>query len=285
MRRALAALVVATMTFASGAEAACNDPIHDGVVVDYLDRHPISGLGTGLTAAEAECLQQRLVVALAGQFGPPVGYKIGLTSKAAQAAFGTSQPVRGVLLAGMLLDSGATVAADYGARPVFEPDLLVTVKDDGVNAAATPEEVARHLDRIYPFIELADLALEKGEFLSAATITAVNVGARLGVRGAPAAVEPTPDFVRAVATMTVTVRDGQGRELSRASGSDILGHPFNAVVWLARDLAAQGRKLRAGDVISVGSFARPQPAQPGRSVAVVYEGLPGGRREVSVSFR
>src|SRR3546814_1315516 len=72
--------------------------------------------------------------------------------------------------------------------------------------------------------------------------------------------------------MTVTTLDDQGRELSRASGSDILGHPFNAVVWLARDLGARGQRLHAGDVISLGSFARPQPAEPGRSVTVVYEG-------------
>src|SRR3546814_3899212 len=84
--------------------------------------------------------------------------------------------------------------------------------------------------------------------------------------------------------ISVTTLDDQGRELSRASGSDILGHPFNAVVWLARDLGARGQRLHAGDVISLGSFARPQPAEPGRSVTVVYEGLPGGRREVSVSL-
>src|SRR3546814_6103932 len=134
--------------------AGCTDAAHDRVIADYLEKRPVSGLGIAFDSAEAECLQRRLVDALSGRFGPPVGYKVGLTSKAAQAALGTSRPVRGVLLAGMLLEGDTVIAADFGIRPVFEPDLLVTVKDDGINTATTPGEAARHLDRHYPFIEI-----------------------------------------------------------------------------------------------------------------------------------
>src|SRR3546814_18260585 len=97
----------------------------------------------------------------------------------------------------MLLEGDTVIAADFGIRPVFEPDLLVTVKDDGINTATTPGDAARHLDRIYPFIELADLALEKGEPPSVAIITAINVGARFGIRGRPVAGEATPEIGRA----------------------------------------------------------------------------------------
>src|SRR3546814_4481189 len=140
----------------------------------------------------------------------------------------------------MLLEGDTVIAADFGIRPVFEPDLLVTVKDDGINTATTPGEAARHLDRIYPFIELADLALEKGEPLNPAIITAINVGARFGIRGGPIVVAATPDFVDALATMRVTKLDDQGRELSRASGRDFLGHPFNAVVRSEKSRVGKG---------------------------------------------
>lgn len=50
--------------------------------------------------------------------GDVVGYKAGLTSKPLQERFGVTGPVRGRLLAGMLLKDGATVPAAFGARPL-----------------------------------------------------------------------------------------------------------------------------------------------------------------------
>jgi len=77
--------------------------------------------------------------------------------------------------------------------------------------------------------------------------------------------------------------DEAGNELARAPGSAILGHPLNAVTWLARDLASHGKALKAGDLVSLGSFAQPQPPQAGHIITVRYDGLPGAE-PVSVRF-
>lgn len=250
----------------------------------YLDKRPVESLGTGLAMSEALCVQEALVERLEPKLGKPIGYKVGLTSKAVQELFGASAPVRGVLFESVLLPDGAEVPAAYGARPVFEPDLLVTVRDEGVNRARTPLEVAEHLTAVIPFIELADLAIAADRPVDAGAIVAVNVGARLGVTGRPVPALATPGFVSALAEMTVIASDG-ATELSRAQGKAILGHPLNAVIWLAADLARTGKRLKAGDVVSLGSFARPQPPRPGQTVTVRYEGLPTGPRQVSVTFR
>jgi 2-keto-4-pentenoate hydratase len=63
-----------------------------------------------------------------------------------------------------------------------------------------------------------------------------------------------------------------------------LGHPFQVVIWLAEELKRQGKRLRTGDVISLGSFSQPQPPRAGQTVSVVYTGLPGGPMRVSVKF-
>jgi 2-oxo-3-hexenedioate decarboxylase/2-keto-4-pentenoate hydratase len=39
-------------------------------------------------------------------------------------------------------------------------------------------------------------------------------------------------------------------------GADVLGHPFEALAWLANQLAAQGRVLRAGDLVLTGSIVQ-----------------------------
>ncbi|MBI2314202.1 MAG: hydratase [Betaproteobacteria bacterium] len=251
---------------------------------DFLEARPAKSLGADLSMDDARCAQALLVKELQKTHGRIVGYKAGLTSKAVQQRFNHSAPVRGVLLEEMLLYDGAEVPANFGARPVYEADLVVEVKDEGIHDATTPGEVVRHLSRIFPFIELPDLVLAPGETLNGPVITSINVGARLGVLGKPISVEPTPAFADALAKLSVVATDGEGKELARAPGSAILDHPLNAVIWLAADLKKAGTKLKAGDLLSLGSFSPPQPPKAGMALRVKYEGLPGNP-EVSVRFR
>jgi 2-keto-4-pentenoate hydratase len=58
-----------------------------------------------------------------------VGYKAALTNPAVQKRFGYDQPLRGTLYAKMILPAGAKVPAAYGARPVYEADLVAVVGD------------------------------------------------------------------------------------------------------------------------------------------------------------
>jgi 2-keto-4-pentenoate hydratase len=209
---------------------------------------------------------------------------VGLTSKAVQESLGASTPVRGVLLRDMMLTDGAKVSVKFGARPIWEPDLIVVVKDAEVNQAKTPLGVAKHLSELVAFIELPDRIVAETEKVDGNLITAINASARLGVLGQRVKIEPTPEFLAALEKMTVTASDQNGVELASAKGDALLGHPLNPVLWLIEDLKATGEKLKAGDLISLGSFARPQPPQARQTVSVRYDGLPGGSLNVSVRF-
>jgi 2-keto-4-pentenoate hydratase len=247
-------------------------------------REPVRGLRADLSMQDGECGRRRLVERLESSDNRIVGYKAGLTSKAVQERFGVSNPVRGVLLEKMLLADGADVPADFGARPVFEADLLVEVTGEPLPQVKTPAGVLRTLVRVMPFIELPDLGVAEGEKLSAPLITFLNVGARLGVVGKPVRVEATQAFADALANMRVIVTDQDGKELARGSGAAILGHPLNAVMWLHEDLARGRVPLKKGDVLSLGSFTPPLTPKAGTTVTVRYEGLPGNPA-VSVRFK
>jgi 2-keto-4-pentenoate hydratase len=251
---------------------------------DYFAKRPSQSLHAGLQLDEARRVQKEFVASLVPKLGPRVGYKVGLTSKAVQEAVGASTPVRGVLLRDMMLNDGAKVSAKFGARPIWEADLIAVVKDAGINKARTPLEVARHLSEVVAFIELPDRIVAETEKVDANLITALNSSARLGVLGERVKVKATPEFVAALEKMTVTATDQSGAELAKAKGDALLGHPLNPVLWLIEDLAATGESLKAGDLISLGSFARPQEPQAGQSVTVRYDGLPGGPLKVSVLF-
>lgn len=273
------AVIAASVWSGGAAVAACpSDGEIDRLVADWRARTPSKAIAADGTIADALCGQDKFVRRLEETLGAPVGYKAGLTSAAAQKRFGVDSPVRGVLLEDMLLEDGATVPAAFGARPLLEADLLVRIGDAAVNGAKTPEEVLAHLSEIIPFIELPDLVVAKGEPINGAVLTAINVGARLGVRGRAIAVAGAPGLADALAAMTVRVTDQDGNELAAARGSMVLGHPLNSVVWLVES----GVTLKPGDLVSVGSIGPLLPPQAGRTVTATYEGLPG---DPSVSVR
>ena len=252
---------------------------------DFQARRPSLAAPTNLTLPDALAFQQRFVAQLTNLFGPPVGYKVGLVSEATQQRYGARAPVRGVLLRDMMLKDGAEVPANFGARPVFEADFIAVVKDEGINSAKTQLEAARHLSELVAFIELPDLLISTNRPPSATALTAANVGARLGVLGQRVPVTPTQEFVDALGNLNFILTDETGQELVRAKGSVMLGHPLNVVTWLVQDLAASGLKLKAGDLISLGSVATPITPKAGQTLKLRYEGLPGGVFGASVQFR
>lgn len=242
----------------------------------------------GLSEDDGACTRQKLHQQLLSQYGSVIGYKAGLTNPAVQKRFNTDKPVWGRLYKGMLVANGATVPAKFGARPLFESDLLVRVSSEGIQQAKTPMEVLESIDQIIPFIELPDLVVEAPPKLNGPAVAAINVGARMGVMGEPI---PVPadrierqKLVDALRDMKVVVSDNSQTTLNASPGSAILDQPLNAVVWLVKALAAEGLQLKSGELISLGSFSPLMPPKPGQQVTVVYEGLPGAR-PVMVTFR
>jgi 2-keto-4-pentenoate hydratase len=276
-------LLDAGITIAQPGLAACPGP--DEIrryVEDWQAKRPAKALPVA-DMKDAACAQGKVVEAMGPTLGKVVGYKVGLTSKATQERFGTNAPVAGVLLQGMILDSGASVPAAFGARPVWEADMLLVVKDEGINQAKTLEEALRHISAMRPFIELPDLALAPSEKLDGIQLTAINVAARVGVAGPEVPLEPGPETVQRLADVRIIVTDATGAKLAEGAGSATLGNPLGAVVWLVEELGKHGQKLSAGDLISVGSFTPLTPPKPGQEVTATYEGLPGTPK-VSVKF-
>lgn len=280
-------LVIAAV-FSLGAQAAClSDAQVESLAQNYLAKTLADNL-EGLSDADGACTRAKFNVVLAKEFGKVIGYKAGLTNPAVQKRFSTDKPVWGKLYAPMLLQSGATVDAKFGSRPLYEADLLVRVKSADINHAKTPAEVLDTVDQIVPFIELPDLLVQNPPKLNGAGISAINVGARLGVAGRPLAVPDSPAdrqaLIDALRDMSVVVTDGDGATLAQGKGADLLGHPLNAVIWLASALAQEELTLKAGDLISLGSFTALLAPRAGLSVTVTYKGL-AGATPVQVTFK
>ena len=209
---------------------------------------------------DGACHQDRLLAVLGEKLGPVVGYKAAATSPGAQKQLGLDTPVLGVLFEGMVLPDGSTVRIDSAARMIFELDLLARVKDASLADATTREEALAAIDAVVPFIELGDLMVPKGAAITGPLLQAMNAGARLGVAGEPISTEGMTAGTLAAAT---GVLSKDGTVLAEAPATALLGHPLDAVLWIAQATKARGMPLKPGDMLSLGSMGRFQLASPG----------------------
>ena len=265
---------------APGMAACASDEEVAAFAEAHASKTPAKALGADGSMEDALCTQGKLRAVMEGKLGPVIGYKAGLTAKATQERFGASAPVHGVLYRDMMLESPATVPADFGARPVFEADLILVVGDAAINDAKTPEEAIRHISEVRPFVELPDLMLAEGEPMNAQTLTAMGVAPRMGVLGEPVPVEDPDAMLKALADMTVRIENAKGEVLAEAQGNVVLGNPVNSVLFLT----SEGIELKAGDLVSVGSIGPLLPPEKAEGAATVtYQGL-GDDAEVRVTF-
>ncbi len=255
----------------------------------YLSKTPLSRPPRLLSIKSAYRAQDSFVNSIKKDLGEPVGYKAGLTNRHAQEYFGVKEPVRGVLLDWMLMESGATLPYRFGARPMVEGDLMVRIADEGINNATTPMEALRHIDAVIPFMELPDLIYANNVKLSAPLIIAANVGARYGITGRPVRVYPTKRWLKRLKNIEVELFDETGRLLSSGRTSALMHDPMRVVLWLKDSLKAEGVALKKGDLLSLGSVTALVPVKLGmQTINARYTGLeplkPNSTVEITVRF-
>ncbi len=66
-----------------------------------------------------------------------------------------------------------------------------------------------------------------------------------------------------------------GKRVGEGTTGDILGHPYEALAWLANSLAARGKHLKTGEVVMLGSVVETQWIMPDDEVQIDIEGVGG----------
>ena len=64
-----------------------------------------------------------------------------------------------------------------------------------------------------------------------------------------------------------------GIEVGSGKGADILGHPFEALAWLANHKAARNQLLFSGEVVLLGSVVKTQWLSPGDNALIEVDSL------------
>lgn len=278
------AIMTVALALTGMAHAAClSDDVVAKLVAGYPTT-PVTGIPTNLSLDDAYCTQSKYVTLLEQKMGPPIGYKVGFTGKVMQERFGIPSPAMGVLFTPMFVSDGGSLKRDFGHRPTIEPDLMVVVKDAGIMDATTEVEAAAHLDTVHAYMELAALQFAESEKLTGTGVVAINLAATKMVQGPGLAVQATPEFVQAMADMETVFTDETGEVLQSAPGSNLLGNPLKAVLWLADEMKRQGKTLKPGDRLSLGSVGKLFPLKAsGKTYTYTLKGLPGGTVSTSIT--
>ena len=206
----------------------------------------------------------------AGGHGPRIGYKVACTTKVMQDYLGIRSPCSAGLFSAGRHDGSAILDAGRYARIGVECEIAVRIGRDLVPAAApfTRDTVVPAVAAAMPAIEIVDDRYVDWRTTPAATLIADDFFSAGSVLGAPVSPSVLADPAGLVGTTVIN-----GVEAGRGTGADVLGHPLNALVWLADHLAARGRTLGEGEIVLLGSLVETKWLGRGDTAVVSITGL------------
>lgn len=182
--------------------------------------------------------------------GKLVGYKIGCTTSVMQEYMNIHEPAFGEVFDSMLFRNHAELKHDDFVEPGVETEIAVTLAHElpANGAPYNRESVREAVGAAMVSIELVDARYRDYRELDTPTMAADNFFNAAVVLGEP--LEDWQDFDLAEAEATIQLN---GTELGRGLGSLIMGHPLEALAWLANRLSERGRHLKAGEFVTLGS--------------------------------
>ena len=223
-------------------------------------RHPEMGMD------DAYAVQKAIYRAKLAEGRNVIGWKIGLTSKAMQAALNIDIPDSGILFDDMAFTTGATVPRGRFIQPRIEAEIAFVMKDAIGGANVTRDDVIAATAYVAPSLEILDTRiLRKDPDTGKARIitdtisdNAANAGVALGAE------QHAVDAHDLRWVGAICARDGEVEETGLGAG--VLNDPVESVVWLARRMAQYGQVIEPGHIILSGSFIRPLECPPGTHV-------------------
>lgn len=202
-----------------------------------------------------------------------VGHKVGLTSKAMQAASKIDEPDYGYMFSDLVLQDGAKVPFENFCVPRVEPELTFILKEPLQGPGVGLVDVLRATEWIVPSIEIIDARVtEPRRIFDTVADNGAAAGTVLG--GRPV----RPDDVDLRWVGAIFYRNSEIEETGLAAG--VLGHPAMAIAWLANKLGPMGTVLEPGHMVLSGSFTRPVWAGKGDTLHADF----GPLGSVSVQF-
>src|ERR687886_545773 len=206
-----------------------------------------------------------------------IGRKIGLTSFAMQEQLGVDEPDYGSLWASRYFPAqGGRVEmpAEPFLQPFLEGELAFLIGRPLTGPGVTLQEALAATEALAVAVEVVDSRIEDWNIKLPDTI-ADNASYGAFTMG------PWSRSLREADLRTIGVLiHHNGEPVVEGLGAAALGHPAQAVAWLANKLASFGTRLEPGDIVLSGSLGNAVPVQQGDVFVLEAHGQP----PLTVSF-
>lgn len=180
----------------------------------------------------------------------PIGWKLGLGTRAAMEKLGTDAALIGFLTDRGLIEPGTTCAIGDWRKPTAEPEVAIHIAAEVPGDADLATAVAA-IGSLGAAFELVDL----GDAGDVEEVLAGDIFHRHVVLG--------PAEASAGDGLRAEIQRGGEETESVGDPYALTGDPPSVVAHVATHLAAFGETLRAGDVIIAGSIVPALAVRPG----------------------
>ncbi len=228
---------------------------------------PLSSRGPAFSLEDAYRVQQRFIERRLQAGESVIGKKIGLTSRAVMNMLGVDQPDFGQLLSGMLYNDGESVPVSSLIAPRAEGEIAFVLKRDLIGPGLTAADVLAATEGVMACFEVVDSRIADWKIQIQDTV-ADNASCGVFVLGNQLVSPRGLDL-----SLVGMALEKNGELVATGAGAASLGHPVNAMVWLANKLGSLGIPLKAGEVILSGSLAALVPVKAGDSLHMSLGGL------------
>ncbi|MCZ2133997.1 MAG: 2-oxopent-4-enoate hydratase [Burkholderiales bacterium] len=248
--------------------AALGRELHDALM-QRRTLEPLSSRHTDITVDDAYAIQQCMLEHRLRAGERVIGKKIGVTSKAVMNMLGVFQPDFGWLTDGMLYNEGEAVPMDRLIQPKAEGEIAFVLKRTLRGPGVSVADVLSATEGVMVCFEIVDSRIRDWKIKIQDTV-ADNASCGVFVLG-----DRLVDVRDVDLTTCGMVLEKNGEIVATGAGAAALGHPANAVAWLANTLGSHGIALEAGEVVLSGSLGIMVPVSTGDNLRVTIGGIGG----------
>ena len=230
---------------------------------------PLTSRGFEISIEDAYHIQQQMLSRRIAAGEKVIGKKIGVTSQAVMNMLGVHQPDFGYLLDGMVYNEGESIEMSTLIQPKAEGEIAFLLKSDLQGPGVTAADVLAATEGVMACFEIVDSRITDWKIKIQDTV-ADNASCGVFVLG-----DQLVDISNVDLALCGMVLEKNGEIVVTGAGAATMGHPVNAMVWLANTLGALGIALKAGDIVLSGAMGAMVPVKAGDSLRMAIGGIGG----------